>query len=206
MKKTMTTPQRGAITAALPNSSSGAQLAENIILRIVGAFTFHPDEQRIIVENLGDVCLMFLKLHQLDIRLAIGKSGKHYKALCSIVELISRKYGVQLQLEIPEHDQGPVQNASRWMPGVSAWDAPTVIQLVKDVCTCTLDMGADVDIQDSAHSTTSVMKVRCHPKETLTIVDKLNSACQDLFLAIGRKHGRVLLLDMKSKLSETMAA
>jgi predicted RNA-binding protein YlqC (UPF0109 family) len=181
------------------STTPAADIALNLLGRIVRELTFHHDALKIVAEPLGRVQIIYLQTHKADMGRVIGGQGAHRIAMCSLVELIGQRYSTELRLENMEPELGQVERFKPFQP--AKWDKETrqsVIQLLKDICQAVFMYETRVEITDSDKTPNSYFQVIVSRQENMQRAAKVSEALKVLFNAIGKRHGRILLIDLVS--------
>jgi len=167
----------------------------NLVRRIVREFTFDKDQLKLWKESLGRTNIINLQVAKSDMPRIIGKKGAHWHALFNLVEQIGLRHSIRLRLECREPEPGEIQHFPPFQPAPQ-WDSRPVVQLVRDIVQAVFAYPADVWLTDSAHSPTSVIQVVVRDQENRSVVDRVAESLKVLFNAVGKRHGRILLLEV----------
>jgi predicted RNA-binding protein YlqC (UPF0109 family) len=178
-------------------TSTAADIAVNLVGRIVREFTFHHDDLKIWVELMGRVQIVYMQTHKADMPRVIGKQGAHRNALFNLTEMIGQRYKAELRFENVEPEAGEVE---RFKPFQAAgrWDSRPIVQLMKDCCQSIFQYETKVSITDSGHTPTSNLQVVVSNQENMQYTARAAEILKVLFNAIGKRHGRILLVDLIS--------
>lgn len=182
----------------MTKQNTAADIAVNLVGRIVREFTFHHDALKIWIEPMGRVQIIYLQTHQADMPRVIGKQGAHRHALFNIVEQIGLHYGAELRLENVEPAPGEAERFKPFAPAAK-WDSRPVVQLLRDICKSVFNFETQVSIQDSPHTPTSNLQVVVAQGEHMQTAARVAECCKVLFNAIGKARGRILLVEMISQ-------
>ncbi len=199
MKKTK---EQAVSSTALPEQV--AQLAQNLIGRILQEMTYHPEDFRFwigAIDRFGQGApsgtpAIFLESHQADMPLIIGKGGAHTNAIKIIVRMIGLRYGVQMGWRADGVKPGTAYEPRAIVVNPSL-DIPYLTQLVKDICSATMKLPAQVEIKSNHLKCEANVFIRVNDNadpEARQVTDTLIESLRPLLTAIGCKNGYTILI------------
>jgi predicted RNA-binding protein YlqC (UPF0109 family) len=182
-----------------PNSPA-ADIAVNLVERVLREITFHHDKLKVWVESMGRVQILYVQCHKGDMPRVIGKHGAHRNALFNLVEYIGLRYSTELRMENVEPQTGEVERFAPFVPS-RTWDSGQkvhgpIVQLLRDFCQSVFAYETLVSITDSSHTPTSRLQVIVSDQEQMQRTVRIAEALKVLFNAVGKKNGRILLVDV----------
>lgn len=179
-------------------SNVAADVATNLVRRILEELTFHHDALSITVEQAGSIQVIYIRSNKSDMRRVIGKQGAHRNALVNLVEYIGLHYGTRLECHVLEPSESEVRDFEPFR-AAHTWDSRGVIQLMRDICSSVFLYETKVELVDSATTLTSVMTVTVSSQEDRRPTARIAQSLQVLFNSIGKRHGRLLMVDVKAE-------
>jgi predicted RNA-binding protein YlqC (UPF0109 family) len=178
--------------------SVAANLAMNLAGRIVREYTFHHDQLKIWPEKMGQIEIIYMQTHRADMPRVLGGQGKHRHALYNLVEQVGLRHSTELRLENVEPEVGDVERFKPFQAAVR-WDSKPIVQLMRDICKSVFLYETHVSLTDSQHSATSNIQVVVSNEERMQTAVRMSESLKVLFNAIGKRHGRILLVDVVSQ-------